>query len=49
MDDKYLVIEQATATDLETELNKEDYAAYEVVSVAYTDSKLVAVLKKVFY
>lgn len=49
MNDKYLVIEASTATDLETELNKDDYAAYEVVSVTYTDSKLCAVLKKVYY
>ena len=49
MDEKYLVIEEATATDLETELNKDDYAAYEVVSMAYTGSKIAVILKKVFY
>ena len=49
MDKRYLVIEEASVTDLETELNKDDYADYEVVAVSYTGSKICAILKKVYF
>ena len=46
MNDKYLVIEEADASDLQEELNKSDYDGYDVVSAAYSGSKICVILKK---
>lgn len=49
MNERYIVLQESNADDLETELNKDDYKLYEVVSIAYGNSKVICVLEKRYF